>query len=187
MNSHTHDTIWPEPEWNADRGTFLGQCPLCATPPQVLLADTPEELLEAYVDHDTEWHPRLPEKDLRGRPLLKALLDPSTREGTWAKWAVRHYWWKYTGATFDYLGYDDKHDPNPDTITATDIVAVSMLDVHVPGGAARTLLDPTYGHQLHELLEQSRTPRCTKRTAATSSPVPRRPSCGTWSSTPAPG
>lgn len=152
MNRATEAAIWPEPEWNAERQVFLGQCPLCDDPPHVLVGDSPGDLLEAYRAHDEEWHPRLPDKDLHGAALLDAFLSPVSKEATWAKWAIRSYWWKYTGAAFDSLGHVDGADSDPNSITATDIVAVSMLDVHVPGVAARTMLDPSYGHDLHRLL-----------------------------------
>lgn len=88
-------------------------------------------------------HPQLPALELSGEPLLAALTDPSRPEGAWAIWAAQDYWesGRFTGAEFDRLGLGPKGlDPEPDAITATDIVAVSMLEVNVPAVTSRDLL-----------------------------------------------
>lgn len=56
----------------------------------------------------------------------------------------------YTGGRFEVLA--DATQPN--TITARDIVAVSMLSVNVPPRAAAWLLDPTGARVVTELLAQ---------------------------------
>ncbi len=157
--------VWPEPEWHQDLGQYLGQCPRC---PSVVLADTDSDARDAFDDHDIEWHPPLPPPDQQrwGTDLLAALLDPSSPEGTWAKAAVRGYYRVdsagFTGAGFDLLGrptppgssrtLQRAADPDADTVTALDIVAVTMLEVSVPPRAARRLLGPHDGPVVSERL-----------------------------------
>ena len=51
---------------------------------------------------------------------------------------VRTYAATFTGSRFEAIA---RRNPDPDTITADDLVAVSMLDVHVSGAAAIWLLE----------------------------------------------
>lgn len=56
----------------------------------------------------------------------------------------------YTGSSFEMLGGDGD---TANVLTAEDLIAVSMLAVHVPAKAARALLDEKAG-KVSELLEQ---------------------------------
>lgn len=51
----------------------------------------------------------------------------------------------FTGARFDTWAHGPDGDPSPHRFTADDIVAVSMLSVHVPAAAALQLLDTQAG------------------------------------------
>ena len=153
------ELVAPEPEQLPERDDWLATCPRCS---QVVLAESAAAALDAWKDHDMEWHPQLPPEPRWGEDLLAALTDLSSAEGTWAKWAVRDYWrgWRltdtgtegFTGACFDDLGYVDCADPHPNTITATDIVAVSMLGVDVPAGSSLMLLDPDDYYRINDAL-----------------------------------
>lgn len=58
---------------------------------------------------------------------------------------------EYSGSRFETLGAGSEISPNQ--ITATDLVAVSMLSVHVPAQAALGILE-THADQISELLAQ---------------------------------
>lgn len=92
-----------------------------------------------------------PPSDLRGSDLLDRLVDDTTAEHRWAVDAVRDYFTWFTGRMFDRLGQVGGRDPAPDEFTATDLVAVTMLDVQIPGAAAIRILEDDQG-RLAELL-----------------------------------
>ena len=136
----TEPVVTPDPEFESDRGDWLVTCPHCL---RVVFGVGPDEAMDAWAEHVDREHPHLPDPELHGEALLDALLDAGSKENVWAIWAVRDYWTpgRFTGAEFERLGLGHGgQDPDPDVITATDIVAVSMLDVNVPAKTARDLL-----------------------------------------------
>ena len=119
-----------------ERDEWMTECPVCAI---VLLGDTPDEAEKAWHTHNEETHRmnKAPGSDLFGEKLLSRLATPSSREWRWAVDAVGEYFKtdSYTGGNFERFG-----DSDANRITATDLVAVSMLGVDVPATAAIEIL-----------------------------------------------
>jgi Family of unknown function (DUF6308) len=134
----------PEPgtEYESERREWRASCPDCV---KVVFGESGGDAIDAWRTHVDCQHSPMPRLQLRGEELLAALADVASPHFAWAIWALRGYWLgsRFTGAQVDRLGFasDPRTDPYPSTITATDIVAVSMLGVNIPAMTAIDLLE----------------------------------------------
>lgn len=140
------------PEYGPERRHWLASCAGCA---DFWFGDSDEAAVDDWRTHVDREHPPMPSPQLRDEELLVSLTNVAGPHFEWAIWAVRGYWLgsRFSGAQFDRLGLasDPLADPYPNAVTATDIVAVSMLGVNIPAITTIDLLDHRAGEINHAL------------------------------------
>lgn len=136
--------LLPEPVLEPDDGRWIAACSYCG---EHVDGQTRGDALEQAHPHHRDRRETTPPppSDVRGPELLARLTYTDSPEHAWAAGAIEEYFTRYTGRMFERLGLVAGADPDPDTITATDLVAVSMLGVAVPPSAAIALLGPLQG------------------------------------------
>ena len=74
---------------------------------------------------------------------MGALADPGSDEHSWCTAAGADYFHGVSceGRRFERLGRPGGTDPEPDHVTTADLVAVSMLGIDIPPGAALAMLE----------------------------------------------
>lgn len=146
------DVVEPEPLAWPERADYLAECPICG---RMVAGDDSAEALEAWREHRDQVHhkPESQPVDLRGDGLINALSQPGSQAWTWAVGAVGEYFHTpaYTGRWFERFGRSEP-DWSANSYTPTDLVAVSMLGVSIPAGAALELLNGERASRINRLL-----------------------------------